>query len=378
MDKWDIPQFKFRSIPNNTVRDEWQKYKRNFGFIAAANGEKDKTRLKNIFLARAGPDVQEVFSSLPGADVDEDKEKKIDPYQTAIEKLEEYFSPKQHAAFERNSYWNLKPMEDESMEKFLWRSLEVARKCNFGSTLEESRNIAVVDKIILFAPSELKEKLLQKESLTLDDVTRMVSSYEAVKYQSQQMSTASSGTERSASSYWTGNGTNVCKIQGSSKTPTGECYRCGFKDHYGKNPKCPAKGQRCSKCNKIGHFSKRCRTITLPQKRSAENSMEWRPKKPKTHDIMRVQDSEEEKPATPNFIFTIGNGDEFLWVKVGGVMIQMLIDSGSAKNILDDRTWVYMKTNGVIVEKFRNETDQTFRAYGRDSKPLAVSLCRRY
>ncbi|XP_065088042.1 uncharacterized protein K02A2.6-like [Ochlerotatus camptorhynchus] len=372
MDKWDIPQFKFRSIPNSTVRDEWQKYKRNFGFIAAANGEKDKTRLKNIFLARAGPDVQEVFSSIPGADVDEDKEKKIDPYQTAIEKLDEYFSPKRHEAFERNSYWNLKPMEDESMEKFLWRSLEVARKCNFGSTLEESRNIAVVDKIILFAPPELKEKLLQKESLTLDDVTRVVSSYEAVKYQSQQMKTASSSTERSAPSYWMDNGTNVCKIQGSSKNPTGECYRCGRKNHYGNDPKCPAKDQRCNKCNRIGHFYKRCRTITLPQKRSANNPIEWRGKKPKSQGIMRVQDSEEEKPVPPNFIFSIGNGDEFIWVKVGGVMIQMLIDSGSAKNIIDDRTWAYMKTHGVKVEEFWKEADQTFRAYGRDSEPLAV------
>lgn len=204
MDKWDIPQFKFRSILNNTVRDEWQKYKRNFGYIAAANGENDKTRLKNIFLARAGPDVQDVFSSLPGADVEEDKEKKIDPYQTAIEKLDECFSPKQHAAFERNSYWNLKPMEGEGMEKFLWRSLEAARKCNFGSTLEESRNIAVVDKIILFSPPELKEKLLQKESLTLEDLTRMVSSYKAVKYLSQQMNTPSSSTDRPTSSYWSG------------------------------------------------------------------------------------------------------------------------------------------------------------------------------
>lgn len=165
MDKWDIPQFKFRSLPNNVIRDEWQKYKRNFGYIAAANGEKDKTRLKNMFLARAGPDVQDVFSSLPGADVEEDEHNAIDPYKTAIEKLDEYFSPKHHAAFERNSYWTLKPMDDESMEKFLWRSLEVARKCDFGSTSEESRNIAVIDKVILFAPSELKEKFITEGNI---------------------------------------------------------------------------------------------------------------------------------------------------------------------------------------------------------------------
>lgn len=49
----------------------------------------------------------EVFASLPGADLEEDKAKNIDPFKVAIEKLDEYFSPKQHEAFERNSFWNL-------------------------------------------------------------------------------------------------------------------------------------------------------------------------------------------------------------------------------------------------------------------------------
>ncbi|XP_038122357.1 uncharacterized protein LOC119770844 [Culex quinquefasciatus] len=181
MEKWEIPQFKFRSIPNSIIRDEWVKYKRNFQYIAAANEEKNATRLKNVFLAKAGPDVQEVFASLPGADVEEDKAKNIDPFKVAIEKLDEYFSPKQHEAFERNTFWNLKPQDEETMEKFLWRTLEVAQKCNFGTTLEESRSIAVIDKVILYAPVELKQQLLQKEKLTLDDVTRVVSSYESVK-----------------------------------------------------------------------------------------------------------------------------------------------------------------------------------------------------
>ncbi|XP_062702035.1 uncharacterized protein K02A2.6-like isoform X1 [Aedes albopictus] len=372
MDKWDIPQFKFRSLPNNVIRDEWQKYKRNFGYIAAANGEKDKTRLKNIFLARAGPDVQDVFSSLPGADVEEDEHNAIDPYKTAIEKLDEYFSPKHHAAFERNSYWTLKPMDDESMEKFLWRSLEVARKCDFGSTSEESRNIAVIDKVILFAPSELKEKLLQKETLTLDEVARMVSSYEAVKYQSSQMRGAPN-TDR-PSTYWGGSSSEVCKIQGPSKNPTGECFRCGRKNHYGNDPKCPARNQKCNKCSKIGHFAKRCRTTLFSQKRKADNPVEWKGKKPRPQNVSRVHDDEKENPATTSFIFSIGNGEEFIWVNVGGVLIQMMIDSGSAKNILDDQTWERMKTHGVEVEKFTTEVDQTFRAYGRDSKPLVVGL----
>lgn len=56
MDKWDIPPFKFRTLPRNEIRSEWNKYKRHFQYVVAATGEKDKTRIKNIFLAKAGPD----------------------------------------------------------------------------------------------------------------------------------------------------------------------------------------------------------------------------------------------------------------------------------------------------------------------------------
>lgn len=55
------------------------KYKRNFDFIIAATGEQDRTKIRNIFLARAGPDVQEIYASLPGAEVTEDKSQGIDP-----------------------------------------------------------------------------------------------------------------------------------------------------------------------------------------------------------------------------------------------------------------------------------------------------------
>ncbi|EDS27645.1 malate dehydrogenase [Culex quinquefasciatus] len=267
MEKWDDSKFKFRSIPNSIIRDQWVKYKRNFQYIAEANEEKNATRLKNVFLAKAGPDVQEVFASLPGADVEEDKAKNIDPFKVAIEKLDEYFSPKQHEAFERNTFWNLKPQDEETMEKFLWRTLEVAQKCNFGTTLEESRSIAVIDKVILYAPVELKQQLLQKEKLTLDDVTRV----------------------------------NV-----------------------------------------------------VPAKRPGGSMNHWDNKKPK-YNPRQVEDNASDPDENKSFVYNISDGDEFIWVKVGGVLMQMLIDSGSAKNILDDRAWEHLRVQGAVTTNFRTD-----------------------
>ena len=40
----------------------------------------------------------------------------------------------------------------------------------------------------------------------------------------------------------------------------GACYRCGAKDHYSRDPQCPAMGRECSKCHKKYHFAKVCKT----------------------------------------------------------------------------------------------------------------------
>ena len=80
------------------------------------------------------------------------------------------------------------------------------------------------------------------------------------------------------------------------------------------------------------------------------------------------------KPETEkqSFIFAIGDGDEFIWLKVGGVMMQALIDSGCNKNIIDDGTWDRMKSQGVAIRNATTEVDHKFRGYGKDCKPMDV------
>ena len=39
-----------------------------------------------------------------------------------------------------------------------------------------------------------------------------------------------------------------------------ECYRCGGKGHFGRDPTCPARGKKRHKCQKSDYFASMCTT----------------------------------------------------------------------------------------------------------------------
>ncbi len=50
-----------------------------------------------------------------------------------------------------------------------------------------------------------------------------------------------------------------------------ECWNCGRKHEFHKRELCPAYGKTCSKCNKLNHFSAKCRgTKTTSNPRSIQ------------------------------------------------------------------------------------------------------------
>lgn len=361
MDKFQ--PFNFKALPVTQVRDAWIKYKRNFKYIALANEEESQTKLQYIFLAKAGPDVQEVFASLQGIDVENEKDNEA-PFDDVIAKLDEYFAPRQHETFERHNFWTLKQNPDESLEKFLLRVTDQASRCNFGKTKEESAEISVIDKIILLAPSDLKERLLEKEKLSLNELTKMVNSYSSVKFQASQMQPQDQQLPLNA--------INKTRSQNNRYTPksTSECSRCGWRGHTSNDQKCPAKNKVCDRCGKTGHFAKRCKTAQDGQKFKREdlNRSQERDAKRRRVNLINHQKNE---PQT-SFLYDIGDREEIIWVKIGGVFCQMMIDSGSAKNILDEKTWKNLVFQGLQMKHPRTDTVFTFKPYGKASESLKV------
>lgn len=142
------------------------------------------------------------------------------------------------------------------------RCSEQAKKCDFGKTEAESRELRIIDKIVYHAPAELREKLLREEKLTLTLVTRIVSSFESIKNQVQAIARDGS-VPPNIMEIWKDNVNRVYQKPGN-----GSCYRCGQKNHYGNDQKCPARNKKCEKCNRMGHYAK---VVVL---HSRENSMD--------------------------------------------------------------------------------------------------------
>lgn len=129
--------------------------------------------------------------------------------------------------------------------------------------------------------------MLRETQLTLEKAIALARADEETKKQMRQMTNRTSlpesvdslhkkgGMNTKAQQNKYGNKTDRSSFQKKGKTHTKdskECTRCGYK-HPPK--KCPAFGQKCSKCKKMNHYSRVCKSIQeIVEKVSAFDSEE--------------------------------------------------------------------------------------------------------
>lgn len=59
-------------------------------------------------------------------------------------------------------------------------------------------------------------------------------------------------------------------------------------------------------------------------------------------------------------------------MRVGGILFEMMIDSGSVKNLIDEETWQRLVLQGLEMKNPCEKCHLIFRPYGQNAKPLKV------
>lgn len=285
-------------------------------------------------------------------------------------------------------FQNLKQEPDEKFQKFILRLHQQAKKCGFG----DHKDKFIKNQIVAKCQSEnLRREGLEKPEITLQRLINKGTAFEMVREQELVLK----GNQKASTVEAT-----VNKI-----ATTKECSRCGSTAHDAKDAGCPALNRKCYKCGGTGHFSMKCRTANWKSSRggrgtgrggygrgysrgSGRNSFGKRwssddgngqeSKRPRDTDDQANQPTKNEtirsvQADTKDYIFCITSKKEnenAIDCSIGGIKMEIIIDSGSKDNIVGHDHWEMLKNQNVNVENMLKASDKSFNSYGEN--PLHV------
>ena len=204
--------------------------------VTEATNATTRQQRRAMLLHFAGPDVQEIFSTL--ADTG-----KATNYAAAITALNGYFLPKVNAAFARQKFHRLQQKEGETVLQFVTPLRKEGKVCNFGVDFDNQMRDPVLCKC---RSDYVRRKLLEeREELTLVCTLEIAEQCESVDHQMFHLSVSEPSKG------------DANRVYEKPERPDGKqnlkkkgvhCYRCGSSGHLGRDSKCPARRQTCRKC----------------------------------------------------------------------------------------------------------------------------------
>lgn len=332
----------------HSVGVRWEKWKRAFELFLQAANISDPTKQRATLLHCGGLALQEIYYNLPEINTGNVSDNTTEVYKNTVLKLDEYFFPRSSRVFKRHVFRLIKQEPQEKFDQFILRLRNQATKCDFKN-LDEYLIDQITEKCTL---AELRKKILTKgDSFSLEDIIREANTLETVNKQLEEFTGKTTLTE-------------VNKLE-TQKIQKSNCSRCGSGKHTSEDKKCPARNRKCIKCGYLSHFREHCRTVRK-RKWQQIDSGNKNPKSQSRKDDKSKKDRREEV----DYVFHIDD-DTMIDCTIGGVHIEMLIDSGSKCNLLMASIWEELKKRKIVTSNQEKSPKQVFMAYG-SMKPLNV------
>ena len=333
-----------------TLGTRWKRWLNAFelyadgkGLIIQEDKDDNKQRRRALLLHFAGPDVQDIFSTLPDTGTVKD-------YEKAVTALNNYFVPKVNTAYARHTFRQLTQKPGETIQQFVTRLRSASKDCGYGTDTDNHIRDEILTKC---TSSYLRRKLLEEgETLTLTRTLEIANQCEKIEAQMIGLG------EKESVNRVTDKGRrdqSFTKKEKREKTPGkstgGQCYRCGNTGHFGRDPKCPARGKTCRKCGGKDHFQRACKSRDTGANGERQ--------------VNQVQGNCE-------YAFHVsGDNASTVSVSIGGVNLDMLVDSGATSNIIGEETWEKLKAQGIKCTSSAAPSGKKLYAYASD-KPLSI------
>ena len=324
------------------ISARWERWRRALESFANGKEVKEADQRKALILHTAGLSVQDIFFTLDEGTGENNYLKANVPY-------------------ERLCFREISQLPSETMEQFATRLRPKAQPCEFGDAAAVDEQIP--DQVISKCLSHnLRRKLLEKgKILTLQQLREIARVMEDSEKQARKIEVAANEVNRvSANSNEKGN-----PRAGGKQSTRSIVFCCGNVGHKANDKVCPARGKRCKKCNNPGHFEKVCKT-KLKTSEGRKGGKDRRVKQVGVG-VAGTDDSE--------YAFGVLGGvdnpdNSEISVKIGGVQVTMIIDSGASCNVLDRNLWEYLEANEIRCAS--SKATKKLYSYG-NKQPLQVA-----
>lgn len=390
-----IPPFRCEEIGKNQLAKEWKCWRSALEIYFEAYDVSDQKKMRAKLLHFGGKQLQRVYENLPDADKLPLVSTKSNWYDHAIAKLDEYFEPGRQYILERCRLRKMRQEKNERFAHFVLRIRQQLGDCGLEKYAADVREVLteiyVIDVIVEgCASEELRRRILQKD-ITLAEVESMGAMMEGVEQQVNDF-TCLNGNEQSREQQ----AEKVFRVQkrGPMKQPPVvpnrwpnrrmpqsreiKCFNCGTQGHIAMSVECKARNQTCRRCKRVGHFEAVCRKRFAP----ADVPLHQKTKKvrlvekidQKSNDLSSTDsklDSKSDTSGKSYYCFHFGNDTNILECKIGGVLLDVLVDSGSDVNLIHSTAWETLKQQRVVVYEMQKGGDEVIKGFGSKT-PLNI------
>ncbi|XP_042142199.1 uncharacterized protein LOC121833156 [Ixodes scapularis] len=291
-----LPTFSFfnaRAFYANHVGTEWLKWVRRIENFVVACGITSDAHKTALLLHYIGEEVHDIYCALfePPATAPAATASAVSStagesplYTAARKKLATYFAPRVNTAFEVYRFRQAKQVEGESLDSFYAKLRQLARHCAFADPDTEIKT-----QILLSTTSSRLSHYVMQHDLDLEGILKQGRLFEEVEHNvtlmeqgSQQQPSENTVAAIAANAKLSSHHHPSKRHQKTSSQPRENSrhqhpdasrYNCGGSwPHDGGRSSCPARGQSCRSCQKVGHFSKVYRSAPVTARAIRKNA----------------------------------------------------------------------------------------------------------